>query len=148
LSFRRIECGTVETPERLSRQVIQSSSFVHRSVEALLLELQGTQGQTIADHTGNRQPSRAVEVCATFYHLARGAAWQRDNNAASFHGNVQGRAGLGLVRQPEAYQRHTGESDADLLQRRASCDRLGRTPGEFIEFVVHNFRFLRCNFLR
>ena len=65
--------------------------------------------------------------------MARGGAWQRDINAPCFHGNVQWRAGVGLVRQPEACHRHAVESDADFLKRRASCDRAGQAPGEFIK---------------
>jgi hypothetical protein len=47
---------------------------------------------------------------------------------------------FGLVRQPEAGQRHAGEADAEFLQRRAARDRLGQVLGEFIELIVHTFR--------
>ena len=33
---------------------------------------------------------------------------------------------LGLIRQPEAGQRHAGEADAEFLQRRAARDGLGQ----------------------
>ena len=49
---------------------------------------------------------------------------------------------LCAVLQPEASQRHAGDADAELPQRRATRDRLGHTFGEFIEFVVHCFSFV------
>jgi hypothetical protein len=49
---------------------------------------------------------------------------------------------LCFVGQPEARQRHAGEADAESLQRRAPCDRLGQAFGEFIELVVHIFPFV------
>ena len=50
---------------------------------------------------------------------------------------------LRLVREPEAGQRHAGEADAESLQRRAARDRLGQALGEFIEWVVHTYPFVR-----
>ena len=41
------------------------------------------------------------------------------------------------VCQPEAGQRHAGETDTEFLQRPAPCDGLGHALGEFIEWVVH-----------
>jgi hypothetical protein len=49
---------------------------------------------------------------------------------------------LRFVRQPEAGQRHAGETDAEFLERRAARDRLGQAFGEFIEFVIHTFPFV------
>jgi hypothetical protein len=49
---------------------------------------------------------------------------------------------LRLVCQPEAGQRHAGETDAEFLQRRAARDRLGQALCEFIESVVHTFPFV------
>jgi len=46
---------------------------------------------------------------------------------------------LRFIRQPEAGQRHAGETEAKLLERRAARDRLGYALREFIEFVVHTF---------
>ena len=51
-------------------------------------------------------------------------------------------ASLSLVRQPEAGQCHAGQADAELLQRRAPRDGLGRAFGEFIELVVRMFPFV------
>lgn len=52
------------------------------------------------------------------------------------------RIGLRPVRQPEAGQRHAGQANAKLLQRRAPRDGLGQALGEFIELVVHTFPFI------
>jgi hypothetical protein len=49
---------------------------------------------------------------------------------------------FGLIRQPEAGQRHAGETEAEPLQRRAARDGMGHVLGEFIEFGIHVFRFV------
>ena len=49
---------------------------------------------------------------------------------------------LRFIRQPEAGKRHAGETDAESLQRRATCDRLGHVFCEFIEMIVHMFPFV------
>jgi len=51
-------------------------------------------------------------------------------------------AGLGFRRKPDAGQRHAGQAEAEFLQSRAACDRLGQALGEFIEFVVHSLNFV------
>ena len=48
----------------------------------------------------------------------------------------------GLVRQPDAGQRHASEADSEFLQRCAARDRLGEAFGEFIELVLHTFPFV------
>ena len=50
-------------------------------------------------------------------------------------------ARLGFVAQPQRRQRDAGEAEAELLQRPAPRDGLGKAFGQFIEFVVHNFPF-------
>jgi hypothetical protein len=55
-------------------------------------------------------------------------------------------AGLRLVRQPEARQRHAAQADAQFLQRCATRDGLGHALCEFIEFIVHSFLFVVCWF--
>ena len=48
----------------------------------------------------------------------------------------------GLICQPEACQRHPGETDAEFLERPPARDRLGHALCEFIELVVHYFFFV------
>lgn len=56
---------------------------------------------------------------------------------------------LCFVRQPKAGQRHSGEADAEFLQRRAPRDGLGQVLCEFIECVAHIFPFVSgCLFSR
>jgi hypothetical protein len=49
---------------------------------------------------------------------------------------------FGVVRQPEAGQRHAREADAEFLQCRTARDRLGEALGKFIELVGHRFLLL------
>ena len=46
------------------------------------------------------------------------------------------------ARQPQRGQRDTREAEAEFLERPAAGDGLGQTLGQFIEFVVHNFRIV------
>jgi hypothetical protein len=49
----------------------------------------------------------------------------------------------GLFRQAETGQRHAREPKAEFLQRRPTRGGLSQAFGEFIEFVVHHFVFVR-----
>jgi hypothetical protein len=51
-------------------------------------------------------------------------------------------AGVCLVRQSEAGQRHAGKADAEFLQRRTARDRLSQALCYFVELVVHTFSFI------
>jgi hypothetical protein len=44
-----------------------------------------------------------------------------------------------FVRQTETGQGHTGEADAEFLQRLTPCDRLSHSSRHFIESVLHDF---------
>jgi hypothetical protein len=51
-------------------------------------------------------------------------------------------ARLRLVGRSQPRQRHARKADAEFLQGVAASDGLGHVPGQFIEFVVHNFLWL------
>jgi hypothetical protein len=56
-------------------------------------------------------------------------------------------ARLRVIRQPKAGQRHSGQADAEFLQRLPPCYRLGQSFGQFIEFVIHKLSFRFASFL-
>jgi hypothetical protein len=55
--------------------------------------------------------------------------------------------GAPSVCQPEAGQGHSGQANAEFLERLPSAGGLGQSLGQFIEFVTHTFPFVLFVFL-